>query len=62
MSVFRVTWDEGPRLASLGPDDDRTVASNQDAMTEGHRGGDYMPISSFPISSRSIFRTLLLAT
>ena len=62
MSVFRGAWDERPMLASLDPGYDRTVAAHRGAMTAGHRGGDYTPISSFPISSWSIFCTLLLAT
>ena len=49
-------------LASLDPGYDRTVAAHRGAMTAGHRDGDYTPISSFPISSWSIFCTLLLAT
>jgi hypothetical protein len=49
-------------LTSLDSGYDRTVTANRDAMTAGHRGGDYTPISSFPISSWSIFCTLLLTT
>jgi hypothetical protein len=49
-------------MTSLDPGYCRIVAGSRDAMTSGHRDGDYTPISSFLISSWSIFCTLLLAT
>jgi hypothetical protein len=40
---------------------ERTLPSSK-AVTANHRRDAQMPISSFPISSRSMFCTLLLAT
>ena len=60
--MLRGTGDERPMLAHIESGYDRSVAAHRGAMTAVHRGGDYKPLSSFWISSRSNFWTLLLAT